>query len=42
MIELMSHHDHYFTAAFSVKREGGFDATTVLDCIVFGNIEIAF
>lgn len=43
MTELISHHDHYFTTLFSVKREVGFDATIALRLVLFfSNIEIAF
>lgn len=38
MTVLISHHDHYFTTVFSVKREVGFDATIALHLVLFSVI----
>lgn len=38
MTELISHHDHYFTTVFSVKREVGLGATIALCLALFSVI----
>lgn len=39
MIELISHHDHYFTTVFSIKREVGFGVTIAV-CLALFSVKL--